>query len=494
MSVELQLHPYCALFPQASDSEIVAMADSILRNGLREWIVRHLGLIIDGRNRFLACTLANVEPKFVDYDGDTSDSSLLEFVLSKNAGRRHMSTSQRALIAAKMSAKPNDENENTPIGGFTQGRAAEIMAVSLREVQRAAQLIREGTPELIAEVERGEKTVHAALEEYKLSEMEPAVDNCHSVDQTDSAESTDSESGDQVEICTFVSDEESACASVVEAQNGGTLAGALTAEPSTSTLSSSDRSNFTDEESNVPVNVPEEQGEIDEDAVAEHEKYNTDEKPGSEPKLDASDGGVFKWHIDMLWYEVDKINKVPSRFLTLTHETIALEGRGEGETKILEDVLDAAAEEIRLHLERIATLKSMLRPSNGNDDNVEPKHATDDSAAEDGAVGDNDSDGTSPGNNDTPQSDDTVLGVAGSDNENLESNVDLEASPSDLAKNIREILANEQNKRVVSFEDDILPFCDGDRVAAMNFVRDYGFEVTDGQLLIANSNSVGSSA
>ena len=223
MSVELQLHPYCALFPQASDSEIAAMAESIRRVGQKERIVRYQNQALDGRNRFLACTLANVEPKFVDYDGDTSDSGLLEFVLSKNAGRRHMSTSQRAVIAAKMSAKPNGENENPPIGGFTQARAAEVMAVSIREVQRAAQLLREGTPELIAEVERGEKTVHAALEECKLSETEPTVDNCHSVGQTDATEPTEPESGAQVETRTFVSDEESAVTAVVESQNGGTL-------------------------------------------------------------------------------------------------------------------------------------------------------------------------------------------------------------------------------------------------------------------------------
>ena len=100
----------------------------------------------------------------------------------------------------------------------------------------------------------------------------------------------------------------------------------------------------------------------------------------------------------------------------------------------------------------------------------------------------------SPDNDDSgdiSESDDIVPDITGSDMDG--SGAVLKESPSNFAKYIRGILANDQNKRVVSFDRDILPFCDGDRVAAMDFVHKHGFEVIDGQLQIANADLVGGS-
>jgi uncharacterized protein YuzB (UPF0349 family) len=61
------------------------------------------------------------------------------------------------------------------------------------------------------------------------------------------------------------------------------------------------------------------------------------------------------------------------------------------------------------------------------------------------------------------------------------------SNPSEFAEYIRGILADEQSKQVVSFEDDILPYYNGERVAAAEFVREYGFEIEDGELRIAST-------
>ena len=176
MSVELPLHPYCSMFPQASESEIETLAEDIRRNGLHEEIVRHQGQILDGRNRELACKKAGVEPKYVEYAGDASDDGLFQFVISKNARRRHLRDSQKALIAARLSMERKGKSKDPQICGLlTQLKAAEIMGVSTRLVQDATRLLRENKRKIIAEVERGEKALHVALKECKSEKTEASL-------------------------------------------------------------------------------------------------------------------------------------------------------------------------------------------------------------------------------------------------------------------------------------------------------------------------------
>jgi len=176
-SGKLPLHPYCTLFPKALDLEIASMAESIVRNGLRERIILYMGQIIDGRNRYLACLEAGVsfEPfdeYFDEYKGDTTDEGLLQFVMDHNASRRHLKDGQKAMIADRMSGKKSKKSSNPPVGGLTQVVAAKMMGISEREVQRAAALRRIATKELIAEVESGLKTISKALSECKSKEDE----------------------------------------------------------------------------------------------------------------------------------------------------------------------------------------------------------------------------------------------------------------------------------------------------------------------------------
>lgn len=96
----MQSHPAAALLPMMSENDLADLADDIRKHGQRVPITLLDGKILDGRNRWRACEMAGVEPHTVDWD-DEGGSPVL-WVLSVNVKRRHLTESQRAMIAAEM--------------------------------------------------------------------------------------------------------------------------------------------------------------------------------------------------------------------------------------------------------------------------------------------------------------------------------------------------------------------------------------------------------
>ena len=90
------LHPACKLFPKLGQQELHELADDIKANGLQNPIVLIDGKILDGRNRHAACKIAKVKPRFEQWNGSGSP---VEWVISQNLMRRHLTASQRAVIA-----------------------------------------------------------------------------------------------------------------------------------------------------------------------------------------------------------------------------------------------------------------------------------------------------------------------------------------------------------------------------------------------------------
>jgi len=156
----MQVHPAAQAFPLLDGEELEALAADIAANGLQELIVLDTdGAILDGRNRFRACELAEVAPRFRVYEGNDP----VGFVVSANLRRRHLSESQRAMIGARLATMERGRPEtNTSIDVFTQPKAAQLLNVSLPSVQRARQVLEHGIPELGQAVERGELAVSTA--------------------------------------------------------------------------------------------------------------------------------------------------------------------------------------------------------------------------------------------------------------------------------------------------------------------------------------------
>ena len=92
-------HPVCLLFPQMTHEELQDLAEDIKVKGLLHDILLHEGKILDGRNRYLACGMAGVEPRFKEWKGEGSP---LQWAISENMVRRHLTSSQRAVLALEL--------------------------------------------------------------------------------------------------------------------------------------------------------------------------------------------------------------------------------------------------------------------------------------------------------------------------------------------------------------------------------------------------------
>lgn len=81
-------HLATEIFPLMSEEELDRLAGDIRIYGLQKPIELHEGLIIDGRNRILACAKAEVEPRFVE--APLQGREPLNYVVSANLKRRHL--------------------------------------------------------------------------------------------------------------------------------------------------------------------------------------------------------------------------------------------------------------------------------------------------------------------------------------------------------------------------------------------------------------------
>lgn len=169
----IPFHPLAEIFPLIHGKEFVDLKADIKANGAHEPIVMFDGKILDGRNRFRACQEVGVTPNFVDYQGDDP----VGYVISLNLHRRHLSESQRGMVAAKLADMPRHRPENKSANLRTsQVEAAEMLNVSERTVNTAKKVQATGTPELQEAVEQGRISVSAAADVASLPpEEQPEV-------------------------------------------------------------------------------------------------------------------------------------------------------------------------------------------------------------------------------------------------------------------------------------------------------------------------------
>ena len=168
----LSAHALADIFPLMEGEEFDALMQDIKDNWLREPITIYEDKILDGRNRYRAVVKADrlfklKEENFRTYSG----SDPLGLVVSANLHRRHLTESQRALIAARIvTTKLGDNQFNKP--GITNKQAAAMLGVSQAIVKMAKDVEAKATPEIKEKVLKGELRLGAAKEVIKKPKEE----------------------------------------------------------------------------------------------------------------------------------------------------------------------------------------------------------------------------------------------------------------------------------------------------------------------------------
>jgi DNA modification methylase len=187
-------HPAACIFPMMPDEDLQALADDIVKHGLREPVVMFDGKVLDGRNRSAACAIAQVKPKTIEFTGSASDA--LSFVWSKNRTRRHLSSSQAAIAdakraeldeqykaaiaeTAKTQPKNHHEKAKTTGGNNSASKRDEstntdaqraAAAGTNRKYIKPAEKIVATRPDLAEKIEQGKLTIPQATAEIKRTE------------------------------------------------------------------------------------------------------------------------------------------------------------------------------------------------------------------------------------------------------------------------------------------------------------------------------------
>lgn len=176
----IPVHPLADMFPLVEGEEFAALVEDVREHGLREPIRLWRGAILDGRNRYRAlvaaerisrdCRAAHLIADRLAIDcSSVPVEGLPRLVVSLNLRRRHLSASQRALVAAEFARLTHggvrvraEQEANLPLDQARIADAAGALQVSPRMVREARGLMAEAPAEVIADVRAGHLAVHDA--------------------------------------------------------------------------------------------------------------------------------------------------------------------------------------------------------------------------------------------------------------------------------------------------------------------------------------------
>ncbi len=168
----VDIHPAADAFPMMNAEQYEGLKADIAKNGQQEDIVYWKGLLVDGRNRLKACRELGIEPEAAELDPEITPDPTA-YVISANLHRRHLTTAQRSMVAAKLatlkredtlkrgSKKPEGSNDPSVSG------AAKMLQVSEPSVKRAKHVVANGSKELVKAVESGELNLNQATKLVK---------------------------------------------------------------------------------------------------------------------------------------------------------------------------------------------------------------------------------------------------------------------------------------------------------------------------------------
>jgi hypothetical protein len=183
MASVLQVHPVAEMFPLIEGDDYQSLVEDVKRHGVREPVWLHPdGSIIDGRNRARAAADAGAHLPTRTWDGT---GSLVEFVLSLNLHRRHLTSSQKAvladsiepMLAAEAKKRQRQGGEISQQGsqivdypdssneGKAAQQAAKLVGTNRQYVADVKKIRQAGRTDIIAQIQSGSLTVPQAKRE-----------------------------------------------------------------------------------------------------------------------------------------------------------------------------------------------------------------------------------------------------------------------------------------------------------------------------------------
>lgn len=169
-----EVHEAANMFPLIQGAAFESFVNDIATNGQMEpAVIDQQGRLLDGRNRARACEHLGITVKVRTYDG----ADPVAFVVSHNLHRRHLTDSQRAMIAGRLATRATGHRDRATDGSGgsyeppapKRSDAASLLNVSVSAVQKAKIVLRNGTDALAALVADGHSPVTTAARVADLS-------------------------------------------------------------------------------------------------------------------------------------------------------------------------------------------------------------------------------------------------------------------------------------------------------------------------------------
>ena len=164
-SNEYQPHPASEIFPMMADEQYAEFREDVRKHGLQSSGLLFEGKILDGRNRYRAALELCVEMNWSELEAEDNEGfDAIEYVLTHNLHRRHLTASQRADVAAKLATMKHggDRKSCDQELNLSLDSVAKQLNVSVASVKSAKQVQAKGSDEVNAAVAQGKLPVSVA--------------------------------------------------------------------------------------------------------------------------------------------------------------------------------------------------------------------------------------------------------------------------------------------------------------------------------------------
>jgi hypothetical protein len=189
-----KVHAAADIFPLLNSEEFAQLVEDVRQNGLYHPIVLTADetTIVDGRNRWLACMEAEVDPTFRALPESFTETDIINFVKSHNLRRRDLNPGQRAAMFIDLDhMRLAEEARQRQQAGLKKGDVSPVVPTSAPREKvsdeiavsagvagstvRQVLAVREESPRLFKEIKAGIVTANDAYAQVRANR--PSDDN-----------------------------------------------------------------------------------------------------------------------------------------------------------------------------------------------------------------------------------------------------------------------------------------------------------------------------